>query len=97
MQIVATSIGCRPLDHRLHPFHRHHFPRLPGQRQGKVAQTAEQVEHAFIGLRRQPGQGLLDHRGVDLGVDLDEIAGPVRQFKVPGFKTKTEALTRIHR
>ncbi|MND42633.1 hypothetical protein D3C80_334110 [compost metagenome] len=96
MQIVASSIGRCSLDHCLYTFHRDDFTRLPGQRQSKIAQAAEQVKHAFIGLRGQPGQCLLDHRRVDLGVDLNEISRPVRQLQAPGGQGKSEGLTRIH-
>ena len=40
MQFVALGIGRGPIDHGLHPFHRHHFAGLPGQRQGEVAKAA---------------------------------------------------------
>jgi hypothetical protein len=49
MQIVAYGVGCRPVDHGLHTFHRHHFAHLARQRQGKVAQATEQVQHPLIG------------------------------------------------
>ncbi|MNE49522.1 hypothetical protein D3C80_1440450 [compost metagenome] len=97
MQIVASCIGRCPLDHCLYTFHRHHFTRLPGQRQGEIAQAAEQIKYTLVGLRRQPGQRLLDHRRVDRSVDLDEIPGPVCQLQVPRCQGKTEGLTGIKR
>jgi hypothetical protein len=45
------------------------------QRQGKVAQATEQVQHPFIRCRLQPFQRLGNHRFVDSGVDLNEIPG----------------------
>ncbi len=41
-------------------------------------------------LGRQPGQSLLDHRGVDLGIDLDEIPRPPGQLQAPGLQGKAQ-------
>ncbi|MNS63000.1 hypothetical protein D3C72_960830 [compost metagenome] len=97
MQIVASRIRRCPIDHHLHTLHCHHFASSLGQRQGKVAQAAEQIEYALIRRRLQPVQRLGDHRFVDASVDLDEISRPIRQLQVPLFKTIAQRLVSLDR
>ncbi|MNT26725.1 hypothetical protein D3C72_1623180 [compost metagenome] len=97
MQIVASRIRRCPIDHHLHTLHCHHFASSLGQRQGKVAQAAEQIEYALIRGRFQPVQRLGHHRFVDPGVDLHEISGPVSQFQIPLFQTIAQRLIGLDR
>ena len=66
----------------LHPDHRAVAGRAR-QRQGEVAQPAEQVQHALARLHVQQVQRAGDHRLVQLGIDLDEIERAEQQFHVP--------------
>ena len=63
-----------PIRHqRGNTFHAHHLPRAAGDRQGKVAHAAEQIEHAIVGRQRQPRQRLLHHLLVDGIIHLNEV------------------------
>ena len=66
-------------------FHADHFAiaRCARQRQGEVAQAAEQIQHALARLHVQQLQRAGDHRLVELGVDLDEVQRAEHQFDVP--------------
>ncbi len=96
MHIVVPGIGRGPIDHGLYTFHCHHLTRLAGQRQGKVAQTAEQVQHTLVGLWREPGQSLLDHRRIDLGIHLHEIARAPGQLQLPRCQGKAQLRRWVH-
>ncbi|MCY1357095.1 hypothetical protein D9M68_590670 [compost metagenome] len=54
LQAVGGGIAARPFHHGLHAFHRHHLAHLARQRQGEVAEPAEQVQHPLIRLRVHP-------------------------------------------
>ncbi|MNM45538.1 hypothetical protein D3C81_564640 [compost metagenome] len=83
VQTIARGVFLRTRDQAGFAFHAHHFAHGARQRQGEVAQAAEQVEHTLVRLRIQQRQRVRDHLLVELGVDLDEIQRTERQFHVP--------------
>ncbi|MCY1357270.1 hypothetical protein D9M68_294950 [compost metagenome] len=54
LQAIGGGISARPLHHGLDTFHRHHLAHLARQRQGEVAEPAEQIQHPLARLRFHP-------------------------------------------
>ena len=71
---VAPGILLGTGHHGELPLDPHHFTGLTGQRQGEVADAAEQIQHLVILGRPQPRQRLGHHALVDGAVDLNEVA-----------------------
>ena len=76
----------------------HHLAGMASQRQGEVAQAAEQVEHALVRLRIEQLQGARDHALVEARVDLDEIERAEREVEpVPGQREVERGRRRMQR
>ena len=70
---VVARILQRTRSQRRAPFDAQDFPRAGGNGQREIAQAAEQVGDALVGLRVEQGHGARYQRAVDLMVDLGEV------------------------
>ncbi len=71
--VVEARVGARPLDERARPFHAHRVSGAARQREGEVAEAAEQIQHHRVVLELQQLCRPLDQRGIDGTVHLDEV------------------------
>ncbi len=92
VQIITHCVDSCTLDHGRNAFDRHYLPGHTCQRQGEITQTAKQVHDTLVFCRRQPLQGLLDHRGIDRRVDLNEISRSPGQLQVPRLQSVAQRI-----
>ena len=88
--LVAGVVVTGSSDQRLGTFNAQHLPRLRGDGQSEVTQTAKPVDHAFVLLCVQQTQGTGHQNPVDEGVDLGEIGGPEGHGDAKVWQTVTE-------
>ncbi|MNH14274.1 hypothetical protein D3C79_738630 [compost metagenome] len=72
---IATGVLLGAGHHGQIPFDPDHLAGLTGQRQGEVANAAEQIQHLVRPGRPEPCQRLGHHALVDGAIDLNEIPG----------------------
>ena len=79
-QAISQGVFQRPLRQGGAAFDAHHFAALRGQRQGEIAQAAEQVGHAIGRLHFQQAQRFRHQHAVDVMVHLRKIDGLERHL-----------------
>ena len=70
---LSCGIGAGALDERRLRFHAHHLLRVTGERQGEIAEPAEQIQHPRLRSEAQHLDRARDQGLVDGAVHLDEV------------------------